>query len=85
VFRKRASLKEPFLEGIRVAAIAECGCWIISKKQVITDYPLLHFIESLVELFSSRREQKNCNLVPGLAEWKCYQTIAQYLLADGSD
>jgi hypothetical protein len=40
--------------------------------------------ESLEELIISERE-KNSSFVPGAAEWKCYQTIAQYLLADGSD
>jgi hypothetical protein len=80
------SLKQPFLEGIRIAAVADYGCWIISKKQVTTDvFPLLHLVEFLVELFSARREQKNANFVPSTAEWKCYETIAQYLLADHSD
>lgn len=80
------SLRQPFLEGIRIAAIADYGCWILSKKQVTTDvFPLVSLVESLAELFSARREQKYANFVPSTAEWKCYQTIAQYLLADRSD
>jgi hypothetical protein len=80
------SLKEPFLEGVRIEAIADYGCWIISKKHVIPDvFPLVHLVEFITELFSGGREQKNSNFVPGASEWKCYRTIAQYLLADRSD
>lgn len=79
-------LKEPFLEDVRIVSLSEYGCWIISKKTVSTNWKTaIPLVEPVTELVSRDREPQNTNLVPGTAEWKCYQTIAQYLTAGSPD
>jgi hypothetical protein len=76
-------LKESFLEGIRIAAITDYGCWIISKKMVSTEWKsTIPLAEPMTELTAVERAPQNSNFVPSNIEWKCYQTIAQYLTAD---
>jgi hypothetical protein len=75
------SLKEAFLQGVRISAFNDYGCWIISKKQTIINYsPIAHCVESLNEFFSPDRKATGCDFVPSAAEWKCYNTIAKHLL-----
>ena len=81
------SLRETFLEGIRIAAIGNYGCWIISKRQVTTySEPLIRSVNFILDRISAERQSRQYNrIVPTGDEWNCYRVIAQHLLAKWCD